>query len=80
MIDYFKDNAFFKTLKSYSKESEMEGLISLFENVEYETVNKGDIVFKEGDESNGKMYIVISGEVWVVIKQLDMISRENKKK
>lgn len=58
----------------------MEGLVNLFENAEYETISKGDVVFKENDESNGKMYVIITGEVWVVIKKLNYIASENKKK
>lgn len=45
--------------------------------MEYEKVEAGHVVIKEGDESNDKMYIILSGEFMIFKKKLDIFTRSN---
>jgi hypothetical protein len=45
--------------------------------MEYIQVPEGVAIFKEGDESNGKMYLVYSGELLVVSSKMAIIPKDN---
>lgn len=40
-------------------------------NVQTEIYQKGDVIFSEGDEVNGHMYFIISGEIEILKKDVD---------
>lgn len=63
-----KDMPFFSEFKRQQNfdESEEEMLINLCRDLKYEKYKLGDVIFKEGDPSEGKFYIVMKGVVYVV--------------
>jgi len=47
------------------------------QNISTQTYGKGDIVFKEGEKSNGTMYFVLEGEVDVYRKEDEKVIKIN---
>ncbi len=41
----------------------------IFENIKYEQYYNKDIIFREGDKQNGKIYIILKGQCCVRIKK-----------
>jgi len=82
IFNYLKNFAFMKRLFPPGMENEisMEIILQLCKNMKYEEHKKGEIIFKQGDPSNGKMYIVAQGEVAVVVKDREFLNKENMKK
>ena len=61
---------------SYQTENNLDVLMGLCANMRYESVRAGGLVFKQGDESNSKFYVILSGQVGVIVsKKLDMLVR-----
>lgn len=61
---------FFKNLfASYESENNAEILLALCAEMKYETAKMGTFVFHQGDESNQKFYVVLSGQVGVALKK-----------
>ena len=54
-----------------------EALVQICKQITYERYSKAEPVFKEGDTSNGKVYILMSGELMVMMKKLDYHSQKN---
>jgi CRP-like cAMP-binding protein len=42
-------------------------VLELMKGFTYERFNMGKFIFKEGDKSNNKFYIIISGKVGIII-------------
>ena len=59
---------------------DFETVLQLCKNLEVERFKKGEAIFKQGDFSNEKMYIVFLGEVHVLVKTRDFITRKNLEK
>ena len=73
-----KDTDFFMKFKEFNSElHETDSLIHICKHLGYEKYRAGQVVFKEGDPSNGRLYLVFSGEVSVVVKHLDYITKQN---
>jgi CRP-like cAMP-binding protein len=56
---------------------EQEALIYLCKNFKYEKFEAGKVIFEEGDLSNGKIYIILTGEVLIVKKTVDYYTLKN---
>ncbi len=73
-----KDTDFFMKFKECNTElHETDSLIHVCKHLGYEKYRAGQVVFKEGEASNGRLYLVFSGEVSVVVKHLDHITKQN---
>jgi len=51
------------------KNMDLPNILDLCKNFKYERLPMGRFVFKQGDPSNNKFYVIISGEVAVIVKQ-----------
>jgi hypothetical protein len=71
LYDYVRD---FKFFVQYANQDNMEpeAILHICKNIRYEKYKKDTVIFKEGDESNGKVYILFSGEVNVVVSKMDV--------
>ena len=71
LYDHIKDFNFFETFNDRNEDSyfDYEAFVRLCQAMRYEKHPAKKVIFKEGDPSNGKLYIVYSGEVSVVLKQ-----------
>jgi len=78
LYQYLKDYKFFNLFTSMTNEVyQKEYLIHIFKKLEYEECLTGQVLFEEGDASNGKMYIVLSGRLLVMTKRIDTIGLSN---
>lgn len=74
LYQHLKDYKFFSLFMSMTNELyQKEWLLHIFKQLRYERVSAGQVIFEEGEPSNGKMYIVLSGELVVMSKKLDSI-------
>lgn len=51
--------------------------LKCFQTMKYETYRAGEVIITQGDQSNGKAYIIYSGEVSVIMKDKDPMSQKN---
>ena len=51
---------------SYQTEDAMKILLELCTKMSYESVRAGTFIFKQGDESNNKFYVILRGQVGVI--------------
>ena len=56
---------------------EYSGLIYLCKHMKYEKFNPEDVIIEQGEVTNGKMYLVYSGELNVLTKNLDWYTKQN---
>lgn len=79
LYEHIKHFSFFQTFneRNAGNNFESEAFSQLCKNAKYEKLPPGRVIFKQGDTSDGKMYIVYSGEVAVVTKNLDLFAKEN---
>jgi len=78
LYNHLKDLKFFKEFNLMNENlNEAESLLHLCKHFGYERFDAGKVVFQEGDESNGKMYIIYKGEVSIVKKQIDDFMAKN---
>jgi len=79
LYESIKDFLFFQTFNERNKSNHFEtgAFVHLCKNMKYEKLPAGSVVFKEGDNSNGKMYIVYDGEVKVITKNQDVFVKQN---
>ena len=78
LYQHLKDFRFFNLFMSMTNElHQKEELIHIFKTFRYETIEAGKAVFEEGDHSNGKMYICLSGELLVMTRKIAMIAQAN---
>jgi len=78
LSQYFQDLAFFDRFRnSTTDDKDNEALLYLFKSISYERIKAGTVIFKEGEYSNGKIYILMNGELAVVTKKLDVFVTEN---
>lgn len=68
-MESIRELEFFKSLFAYenTKDNE-EAYFKLCKSMKYEFKEMGSFVFKEGDPSNGKFYVILSGEVGVIVQ------------
>ena len=76
LYSVLKDFLFFKRFLS-SDDLESDAAIYLCKNLKYEYFPANTPIFKQGDESNGKMYLVYSGICHVILQQGDIITNMN---
>mgnify|MGYP002622739310 CR=1 FL=1 len=78
LLKYVENLKFFQQFKENNRDlHEEDALVHLVKNLGYEKFRAGEAIFKEGDYSNGKMYIIFTGEVVVIKKQLDYYTSQN---
>ncbi|KRX05566.1 Cyclic nucleotide-binding protein [Pseudocohnilembus persalinus] len=51
-------------------------LVQLFSKTQYKKYQSGEVVFKQGDKSNGKLYIILQGSVMLFIKNVVNFEQE----
>lgn len=73
-----KDFKFCKKFFETNENLEHDAILQICKTMKYEKVDGDTILFKQGDESNGKLYIIYSGKVSVVLKQDDHILNQNR--
>jgi CRP-like cAMP-binding protein len=80
LYDHIKDFLFFQTFNQRNKDShfEIQAFVNICKKMKYESYPAGTVIFKEGDQPNGKMYIVYEGEIAIVIKEQDFYERQMK--
>jgi hypothetical protein len=72
---------FFETyLSDEDGEVNREACVHCLKRIKYEKYDPGDVVVKQGDESNGRAYIIYSGEVSVIVQDYDIITKQNIKR
>jgi len=72
LYESFKDNKFFRQYINNTDERErLNALLYLCKKLKYETWGPQRIIIKQGEYSNGKVYIVLSGELNVYIKNAE---------
>ncbi|KAL4493106.1 hypothetical protein ABPG72_003191 [Tetrahymena utriculariae] len=78
---YFSNlNFFSKLMDSFGQEHKDLVVSSIWRTIRYQKFKQNEVIFKEGDISNGKMFVIISGEVCVAIKKkINVFEEENKK-
>lgn len=81
IYNYMKHLTFFNKFREQSlKNSVEEAILHICRNCEYEKHERNCIIFKEGDRSNEKFYIVISGTVHIYLKERSVFVQENMEK
>lgn len=73
-------NPFFKNLYEGEEPLDMDSLIFICRNIRYRTFQPGKVIIQEGDEPDGNIFVILSGEAIVVKKKLTFIMEENMKK
>jgi len=69
-----KDYKFFNLFTNVTNEVyQKECLIHIFKRLKYEEIPARQLIFEEGDASNGKMYIVLSGDCLVMKRNPESI-------
>jgi len=76
IYDYLKDFKFFQQYVN-SETLEPEAIVHIMRNLKYEKHKKGHPIFLEGDSSNGKVYILFSGQLYVMTKKLHFYEQQN---
>ena len=56
---------------------DLEDVLELVRKMNYIKVETGSILYNQGDPSDGKLYVVFSGEVALVVKDHDHITAQN---
>jgi len=70
LCDAFREMKFFRQFISNSDEKErMKALLYVFKKIKYETVGAQRCIIKQGEFSDGKVYIVLSGGLNVLINK-----------
>jgi len=78
LYDYLKEFRFFKEVVNPDN-FEMDAILQICKSLKYEKYPKGQPIFVQGDASNGKVYILLSGELYVLVKKLDSYAEQNMK-
>jgi CRP-like cAMP-binding protein len=76
LYEYVREFKFFQQYVNIET-MENEAVLHICKNIKYEKYKKDDVIFKEGDQSNGKVYIIFSGSIKVVVNQMDVYEKEN---
>ena len=72
LYEAFKDSKFFRQYINNTDERErLNALLYLCKRLKYETWGAQTLIIKQGEYSNGKVYIVLSGELTVLIKNVE---------
>lgn len=75
LLRNLKDQQFFKQfIKDFNNEEEIDPFIYICKNIKLLTYEPGEPVLKQGDLSDGNVYLVFSGELLVMAKSLNFLS------
>lgn len=81
IYNFMKHLTFFNKFREQSlKNSVEEAILHICRNCEYEKHERNCIIFKEGDRSNEKFYIIISGTVHIYLRERSVFVQENMEK
>ena len=70
LYDAFREMKFFRQFINNSDEKErIKALLYVFKKIKYETVGAQRCIIRQGEFSDGKVYIVLSGELNVLINR-----------
>jgi len=72
-----ESNNYFKNLSEGENKLSQEALEKLCSSLKLEIYSPGEVIFKEGDPSNQKFYIIYSGQVHIIQKNLDIVTKTN---
>lgn len=73
-----QDMDFLSIFGEYSTESqETESILHICKHLGFEQLEPGEVILREGDPSNGKFYLIFSGEVSIIVKKLDFVTQRN---
>ena len=73
-----KHNEFFNKFKECNTElHEAEAMLYVCRYLGYERYPPGKVVLQEGDEANGRLYLIFTGEVSIAVKRPHFYTREN---
>ena len=56
---------------------DLEDIMELIKHMSYTKIETGEILYNQGDLSDGKLYVVFSGEIALVVKDHDHITAQN---
>ena len=56
---------------------EIDSLLHICKHLGFEKFRRGQTVFEEDADSNGKMYLMFSGEVSIIVKNPDFVTKQN---
>ena len=74
LYQYLKEYMFFNLFINMTNEVyQKECLINVFKKFRYEKYPAGHVLFEEGDASNGRMYVVLSGSIHVMLKRKESL-------
>jgi hypothetical protein len=76
LFEFLKNDKFFKQFVNREL-LEHDEIVNICKVLRYEKVLKGNPVFIQGEPSNGKVYILFSGEILVCLNKLDVYEEEN---
>ena len=68
---------FIKFKESNTDLYEIDSLLHICRHLGYEKFRSGETIFEEDAESNGKMYLMFSGEVSIIVKNPDFVTKQN---
>jgi len=76
LYKYLAQSKFFKDFRvNHTELHETDALLHACQFMNYEQYPAGRVVFKEGDSPNGKMYMILTGEVNIVAKKIHSHSK-----
>jgi hypothetical protein len=70
-------NAFFERFLELDETLDSHAMVEICQKIKYERIPANSLVFRQGDASNGMMYIVYSGELHVHVRDIDVIVQQN---
>ena len=81
ILESIRGLEFFRNLFASQTNANEEAYLQVCASMKHEYHEMGNFVFKEGDPSNGKFYVILSGEVGVIIQtQFQTIFDKDKEK
>jgi len=77
LFKVLKNNAFFENFLEMDENLEAKAMLAICKQIKYEKFPANSVVMHQGAPSNGKMYIVYSGELNIHVSNPDLITGQN---
>jgi len=78
LYDHFKPQPFFTHFIQNNEDlEERESMMYLLKHAQYQSYSSGSVIYKEGELSDGSIYVLLKGEVYLLRKNSDAIVVSN---
>ena len=77
ILKEIKNTAFFDKFLDMNDNLESKAMLEISKRIKYEKFPANSTIFRQGDASNGKLYIVYSGELNIHVQDPDIVFNQN---